>query len=73
MIEASSLETIEALKKLGFEPDASVLSDNGDGLSYSFGNLTLSAARLLNLHIAEIISVYGVYASPRSIAEVEIQ
>lgn len=73
MIQASSFETIEALKKLGFEPDASVWSDDDSGLSYNFGNLTLQTRRVLNRRFVEIISVSGVYASPRTITEVEIE
>lgn len=73
MIQSSSFETVKALKKLGFEPDDAVLSDDGAGLSYNFGNLTLSACRVLNLSFAQIILVSGVYASPHTIAHVEIQ
>lgn len=67
------IETVEALKKLGFAPNDSGLSFDSQSLSYDFGNLTLSAHRTLNRNFAEIISVSGVYASPRTIAEVEIQ
>lgn len=75
MVQASFIETFEALKKLGFEPDASdlTLSYDGEPLSYDFGNLTLSASRTINRYFVEIISVSGVYATRRTVAEVEIQ
>ncbi len=68
-----AIETLKALKQLGFAPDISALSIDGEMLSYDFGNLTLSARRTMNRHFAKIVSVSGVYASPRTIAEVEIQ
>lgn len=68
-----AIETVEALKHLGFAPDTSALSYGGETLSYDFGNLTLSARHTMNRHFAEIISVSGIYVSPRTVAEVEIQ
>lgn len=73
MTQPQAIETLEALKHLGFAPDASALSYGGEALSYDFGNLTLSARQTMNRYFAEIISVSGVYATPRTIAEVEIQ
>ena len=72
-METPAIETLEALKRLGFAPDDSALSYGGETLSYDFGNLTLSARQTMNRHFAEIVSVSGVYASPRTVAEVEIQ
>lgn len=69
----SSLNTVEILKKLGFKPDSSVLSDHSDKLSYDFGNFELSASCVTNLRFAEIVMVAGVYNSGRILAIVEIQ
>lgn len=72
-MQTLAIETLEALKHLGFAPDASALSYGGETLSYDFGNLTLSARQTMNRHFAEIISVSGIYSSLRTLAEVEIQ
>lgn len=69
----TSLDTTEALKKLGFKPDGSVIADGGEGLSYNFGNLILSASRLVNLYFAEIIFVRGNCYDGRISAEIQIQ
>jgi hypothetical protein len=73
MLCVTPFQTVDALKKLGFEPDSSVLSDDGEGLFYDFGNMTLSARSVLNESFIEIISVSGVLATGRSIALVSIQ
>lgn len=73
MIHSSFLNTVEALKSLGFEPDDSFFSDNGEGLSYDFGNLTLTARQVYNERFAVIISVSGVYSTARTIADIRVQ
>jgi hypothetical protein len=62
------METIEALKQLGF-----VQTANSEMLTYHFGNFTLSAIQTINRHFVEIILVSGVFSNHRMISEVRIE
>ncbi len=73
MLQKSFIDTVEALKELGFKPDDSFFSDNGEGLSYDFGNLILTARQVRNESFVRIISVSGIYSTERFIREISIQ
>ncbi len=71
--ESASCSTWEILKSLGFQDDWSVISDNGAELTFDFGNFKLSASRQLNRWFTEVIQLYGIMSSPRTIAEVQFE
>lgn len=69
----TTTETWELLKQLGFVPDASVISDVMPGLSYDFGNFTLSASAVMGKWFEPLVLFTGVLATPRTLAEVSFE
>jgi len=65
--------TWNLLPSLGFQPDGSVYSDIRPGFSLDFGNLKLSAAAVTSPYSGEIILFGGVFATPRTIAQVQFE
>ncbi len=70
MNEAIKMDTWDALRDLGFQPDDKVISDARPGLGYDFGNIKLCANWVLNLRFTEVVLFTGVLTSRRSGAEV---
>ena len=68
-----TVETWAAIQMLGFEPDASAISDGGRGLSYDLGKFRLSAGRMMNLHFREIVQFSAVYQTPRTIGSIDFE
>lgn len=62
------METIEALKQLGFVP-----SDDGGKYLYDFGNFEISAYESMNRQFVSVIYVAGVYYNGRVLCDVEMQ
>lgn len=73
MNDAASIITWDVLRDLGFEPDATVISDVTPGLSFDFGTFKLSASSVVNMRFAEVILFTGVLATPRTLAEVSFE
>jgi hypothetical protein len=71
MDNASPISTCDALIDLGFQPDADVISDEGPGLSFDFGNFRLSASSILDLRFRPVVLFSGVLTTERTIAEVD--
>lgn len=67
-MQTSSIETIEALKQLGFVPDA-----DGFNLAYDFGNFKLKAFQSVNRMLVKVVFVTGVYYDGRIVSDVQIQ
>lgn len=70
MNEAAAIATWEVLKDLGFMPDTAVFSDVMPGLSYDFGNFTLSAAAVMSKWFKPVVMFYGVLATSRTLGDV---
>jgi len=70
MNEATAIATWDGLKDLSFTPDAAVISDVMPGLSYDFGNFTLSASAVMGKWFEPVVLFTGVPATPRTLAEV---
>jgi hypothetical protein len=70
MMDEATVFTMDSLRCLGFQPDPTVVSEGGPGLSFDFGNLTVHASCCRNLRAAEIVFFTGVLSTPRSLAEV---
>jgi hypothetical protein len=73
MSETENFETWNVLKELGFEPDKTVISDIMPGLSFDFGNFTLSASSVLSLRFQPIILFTGVLLTSNMISEVNFE
>lgn len=73
MSEAKSLRTYEALTEMGFRPDASVLSEGVEGLSFDFGNFKLLASFVTNLSAQPIVLFTGVISTPRTLVEIHFE
>lgn len=73
MSVSNSVPTWEILKAFGFQPDTAVVSDIQPGLSYDFGNFTLSVSAVINLRFAEVIMCSGVLSTRRTLSEVHIE
>ncbi len=73
MNDPSSIATWDALLELGFAPDPGVRSDPMPGLSFDFGNVKLSAGRLINLKIQEVVLFHGILTTARTAANVEFE
>ncbi len=72
-MDEATVPTMDSLRRLGFQPDPTVVSDGCPGLSFDFGNLTLQASSCLNLGCVEIVLFGGVLSTPRSLAEVHFE
>lgn len=68
-----SVDTWSAIQALGFEPDASVISEGESGLSCDLGRIRLSAGRMVNLYCREIVQFSAVYQTPRTIGSVDFE
>ena len=60
------METWTAIQEFGFEPDSSVISDGGTGLSCDLGLFRLSASQMVNLYCREIVQFSAVCQTPSS-------
>lgn len=69
----SSLTTWNVLKLFGFKEDEGVVSDSPGGLSYHFDGFKLSASVCINRSFYPIILFTGVYATERTITEVDFE
>lgn len=67
------IETWDIIQALGFEPDASVISDGGSGLSCDLGNFRLLAGRMMNLNFREIVQFTAMYQTPRTIGSIDFE
>lgn len=67
------METWTAIQKFGFEPDASVISDGGTGLSCDLGQFRLSAGQMVNLYCQEIVQFSAVYQTPNSMGMLDFE
>lgn len=67
------IETWAAIQALGFEPDASVISDGEIGLSCDLGRFRLSAGRMMNLYFREVVQFSAVYQTPRTIGSIDFE
>lgn len=67
------IDTWDTLQALGFEPDASVISDGGSGLSCDLGRFRLSAGRMMNMYFREIVQFSAVYQTPRTIGSIDFE
>lgn len=68
-----TISTWWALESFGFQPDKSVFPNDGSAMSIYLGGLKLSAARLPNLLLVDVVAFSGVYRSPRTIASIEFE
>jgi len=74
MTTTQSLQTWDALKEIGFQPDPSAWSDIQPGLSFEFGNLTLLAGAVTTgWRLTPVILFTGVMQTRNSIAEVQFE
>ena len=69
----SPLITWNVLKSLGFKEDKGVISDPPGGLSCHFDGFKLSASVCINRSFYPIILFTGVYATERTIGEVNFE
>lgn len=67
------IDTWDTIQALGFEPDTSVISDGGSGLSCDLGKFRLSAGRMMNLSFREIVQFSAVYQTPRTIGSIDFE
>lgn len=67
------IDTWDTIQALGFEPDASVISDGGSGLSCDLGRFRLSAGRMMNMYFREIVQFSAVYQTPRTIGSIDFE
>jgi hypothetical protein len=71
--EPSRVSTWAMLRALGFSEDQTVISDLRPGLSFDFGNLKLSAGRMVNHWFVPVIVLSGVMSTNRNISSVEAE
>lgn len=64
------IQTWDLLRSLGFEDDSEALSEGGPGLSFDFGNLKLSARRVMGKSFSEVLLLTGVLETRRRIAKI---
>ena len=67
------METWTAIQEFGFEPDASVISDGGTGLSCNLGQFRLSAGQMVNLYCQEIVQFSAIYQTPNSLGMLDFE
>lgn len=63
---SASLPTFLLLATLGFEPDASVVSDPPGGMSFDFGDLKLKAAHCIDREFQPVVLFSGVLTRART-------
>lgn len=66
-----TISTWWALESFGFQPDKSVFPNDGSAMSIDLGDFKLSAARMPNLMLVDVVAFTGLYRSPRTIASIE--
>ncbi|QBM29765.1 hypothetical protein [Hydrogenophaga pseudoflava] len=66
-----TISTWLALESFGFQPDKSVFPNDGSAMSIDLGSFKLSAARMPNLMLVDVVAFTGLYRSPRTIASIE--
>jgi hypothetical protein len=71
--DANMVATWDALQHFGFQHDGDVYSDGGPGLSFDFGRFKLSAGRMMNLQMKDVVSFSGVVSTPRTISSIEFE
>jgi hypothetical protein len=64
---------MDLLRRLGFQPDPAVISDDSPGLSFDFGNLTLRAGSCINLRCVEVVLFGGILRMPDSSTDVHFE
>jgi hypothetical protein len=69
-MDEATVPTMNLLRHLGFQPDPRVISDEGPGLSFDFGNFELHASCCVNLRCDEIVLFTGVLSTPETLADV---
>ena len=67
------IDTWDTIQTLGFEPDASVISEGGSGLSCDLGRFRISAGRMTNFFLRQIVQFSAVYRTPRSIGSIDFE
>lgn len=67
------VKTWDALRSLGFEPDATAMSDPPGALVLDFGNFRLQAIHCMSPRFAQIVMLSGVLRTPRTLAEVHCE
>jgi hypothetical protein len=70
MTASTNKTSWDVLKDFGFVPDDSVMSDIMPGLSFDFGGFELSASAVMGNSLHPVVLFTGVFATPRTIAEV---
>lgn len=68
--ETATIAVWDVLQEFGFAPDSAVISDLVPGLSFDFGNFTLSASAVMGKLFRPVVLFTGVLATPRTLAEV---
>lgn len=68
-----AISTWSALQTFGFQPDEGVFPYDGTNVSIDLGCFKLSAARVPNLLLVDVVAFSGVYRSPRAIASIEFE
>lgn len=69
----AAISTWSALQTFGFRPDEGVFPNDGSALSIDLGGFKLSAARMPNLMLVDVVAFTGLYRSPRTIAAIEFE
>jgi hypothetical protein len=72
-MDKATISTMESLRYLGFQPDPTIVSDGGSGLSFDFGNFVIRASCCLNLRCKEIILLAGVLSTRQTVSDVQIE
>lgn len=68
-----AISTWSALQTFGFEPDKGVFPNDGSAMSIDLGGFILSAARMPNLMLVNVVAFTGLYRSPRTIASIDFE
>lgn len=67
------MDTWEALRELGFEPDSSIRSDDKPGLSFRIGQSKLSVSFCMNLRFARIALFTGHLSDSSILSEIRFE
>lgn len=73
MNTAHKVATWDVLRSLGFQLDATVISDQNPGLSFDFGNFKLSACSVKNKWFADIVLFTGILPTRRTLTQLDFE
>lgn len=73
MDNSPGVSTWEVLQNFGFQPDDTVISDHGPGISFIYGTFKLCASRVLGRWFREVVLFTGSVFTARTMSDIEFE